>query len=360
MAQRLEQDSRQLMTEELSDPHSSPAPPRRRRRARGALVLIVVLLVLAGAAGAGGWYGWQWYQVQEQARAARQQALAQGLAGTRGDVAALAQRLTRAEAEKQAAQDKVQALQTHVEALQQRLDALSQMLEGGRRGVQIALVEQLLLTANEAVQVGRAPQAAERALAAADERLAALHDPRFFGVRQAIADERDALAAVRLPDVAGTAIAIGKLLDGVAQLPLRGTPKPLHTPPPGVADGSGQTAWSRGWARVVAGLGALFLVQHRDHGIAPLLPPAEQRLVGAVLALRLDTARAALVQRNAAVYRSALESAGDWLTRYYQPQAPGVQAMAQRLHDLAGVDVAPALPDLSASLVLLRKQQDAE
>ncbi|TAM12568.1 MAG: hypothetical protein EPN72_14165 [Nevskiaceae bacterium] len=345
------------MTEESSDPRPSremTAAPRRGTWL--AAIAVLVVLALLAVIGVGGWYGWQWYQAQEQARGAQQQALA----ATRTAVAELDRRLAQADGKEQSTQDGVKALQAQVDVLQQKLDTVGQALDGGRRGVQVALVEQLLMTANEAVQVGRAPQAAQRALAAADARLAALHDPRFFAVRQAIADEREALSAVAQPDVAGTAIAIGRLLDTVAELPLRGTPEALPAPQTVVTDDVGQSAWARGWSRLVAGLGALLRVQHHDHGVEPLLSPAEHAVVGAVLALRLDTARAALVQGDAAVYRSTLKAAGDWLARYYRPQDPAVSTMAQQLRELAGVDVAPVLPDISASLVLLRKQQAVE
>lgn len=349
------------MTEDSSDSRSSRETPAAFRRGTWlAAIAVLVVVALLAAIGVGGWYGWQWYRAQEQAQGALQQALVGERAAMRTAVAELDRRLTQADGKEQLAQDAVKTLQARVDVLQQKLDAMGQALDGGRHGVQVALVEQLLLTANEAVQVGRAPRAAERALAAADARLAALHDPRFFAVRQAIADEREALSTVAQPDVAGTAITLGKLMDTVAELPMRGGPKALPAPQAVPADDAGQSAWARGWSRIVAGLGALFRVQRHDHGVEPLLPPAEHALVGAVLSLRLDTARAALVQGNATVYRSTLEAAGEWLARYYQPQDPAVKAMAEQLRGLTGVDVAPVLPDISASLVLLRKQQAVE
>ncbi|HEU0197321.1 MAG TPA: uroporphyrinogen-III C-methyltransferase [Nevskiaceae bacterium] len=327
--------------------------PRGRHRLWPWIVLLVILVLLV-AAGFGGWRGWQWYQGTLQAYSAQQHALQTGVAQARSQADALRANLAAVTAATRQSHAQVQALQSQVTAMQNTLDALDASVNGGRRAVQVAIVEQLLLTANDQVQLAHDPATALKALDAADERLAVLNDPRFFAVRRAIAKDKAALAAVHEPDFAGTAITLGGLIDDIGQLPFRGAPRALAAPQ--ATPASSTSAWVRGWERVGRSLAALFRVRHQQQPVAPLLPESEQQLVGAVLALRLDGARAALVRRDTAVYHAELQSAASWVARYYRGDDPVTLALHDELTKLAAIDLAPALPDISDSLDLLRKQ----
>lgn len=334
-----------------------PADPRRNRRLWPSLVAIIILLLLAAAA-YGGWCGWQWYQHATQARQAHLQTLEHSITAARSQTHTLQQQLEGATQAAAQAHDLAGTLKKQLKGVQSRLHTLQQTVDGGRRGVQMAIVEQLLLQANDAAQVTHNSGTAAVALAAADRRLAALQDPRLFKLREALAEERSALAKVQEPDIDGTAIAISQMMGKLRQLPFRTAPHSLPQNPADAKDNAG-SAWARGWDRITQSLKALFHVHHHNKEIQPLLSDAQRQLVGAVLALRLDGARAALIRRNTPLYQNQIESADHWLQRYYRKDSPAVNAMHKTLLKLAGIELSPPLPDISASLVLLRKQQQA-
>lgn len=344
------------MNDQAEEAVAAPTSQARRTRGRG-LIVVVVILVLAGL-GYGGWSGWQWYQqaVQEQQRS--RAALQADVQALQARTAQLDERLVSLGSDAQAAQQRATALQTQVDAQQQQLAALGKQLEGGARAAQVQVVEQLLLLANEQVQIAHDPRAAAQALAAADARLAALADPRFFAVRQALAAEQSALASIDEPDLDGVAIQLGQLIAEVPSLPFRSrqfalpaaVPSPIHA----------ASGWQRAWAQVVDGLRSLFVVRHHREPVRPLLSGAEQGLVSTVLVVRLDAARAALPSRNARLYRDELAAARAWLARWYQRDAPAVQSADGQIAALLKVELAPALPALGTGLSLLRRQQSAD
>lgn len=331
-------------------------PPRKRRRWWPWVVAIIVLLVLAALA-YGGWRGWQWYQQDTQTRHAHLQKLEHAVQQAQSQTRNLQQHLQTAAKASDQARSQTARLQTRVDTLQQRLETLQNTVDGGRRGVQLAIVQQLLLLANDEVQVEHNPTAAGQALAAADRHLAALQDPRLFEVRKAVAQERSALSKVAQPDIDGAAIAISQMMGELASLPFRAAP---HALPQKKAqtDDNNQNAWARGWSRVTQSLKALFHVHHHDKPVQPLLSHEQRQLVGAVFALRLDGARTALIRRNTPLYRTQIQAADQWLQRYYRQDAPSVKALHEQLTQLAQLDLSPQLPDITQSLELLRKQQN--
>ncbi|HEX7381532.1 MAG TPA: uroporphyrinogen-III C-methyltransferase [Nevskiaceae bacterium] len=336
---------------------AAPAPAPQARRSFGRwLVALVVILVLAGL-GYGGWSGWQWYQQTLQGQRHQRAAQQKDMQALQARTVRMDEQLASLEGDAQAAQQRAAGLKAHVDTLQQQLAALSKRVEGGARTAQLQVVEQLLLLANEQAQIAHDPRAAGVALAAADAQLAALNDPRFFAVRQALTTERSALAAVREPDLDGVAIELGQLIAAVPSLPFRGTQFTLPAsapPPPRMASG-----WQRAWAQVVDGLRSLFVVRHHQQPVQPMLSDAEQGLVSTVLVVRLDAARAALPARNTRLYRDELEAARAWLARWYQRDAPTVQAADAQITALVKMELAPALPALGSGLSLLRAQQSA-
>jgi uroporphyrin-3 C-methyltransferase len=87
-----------------------------------------------------------------------------------------------------------------------------------------------------------------------------------------------------------------------------------------------------------------------------MLPPEREYFLRENLRLQLAAARLALLRTDQAQYRAALQTAQQWLARYFDRQNAGVQQLLGRLQELAAVDIAPVMPDVSASLRLLRQQ----
>jgi uroporphyrin-3 C-methyltransferase len=210
------------------------------------------------------------------------------------------------------------------------------------------------------VQLAHDAPGAGAALQLAEQRLSALAEPRLFEIRKAVADERAALLAVPVADRASAALNLSGLIARADNLPLRQHPLLKEPPAATAAPQNFQDGWAaRGWASLRELFAHVFIVQRTDKPVDRLLPPEQEMLVKQLLALKLESARAALLLGDTASFRSALESATQWLGDYYRPEDPTVSAARAELERLHGLDLDPPLPDLSRSVGLLRAYLDA-
>ncbi len=355
------------MTDDTQDPPQPPpepvaaaAPPSAaeapaRRGGRWTWLLVLLLLALLAAAG---WEGLRRGQALLQARDARIEELQRSLNAAE----AQADRLqTRVSDQAVAAQRNAAEIARFGERLVAQDEAIGQLREelgGGRARVQLAVVEQLLMLANDRVQVGREVPAALAALEAADARLAMLKDPRLFPVREAISRERAALQAVPLPDDIGAALTLSGLIARAPRLGLTAQ-VPEHfeaAAQPLAAAPADAPAWQRAWAAVKRALASAFTIR-RQNGPSPQLLGVEQTaLIRQVLALKLEGARLALLRRDGASFRDLCLSAAGWLDDYFNAGDPAVAAARAELLRLHQLQLEPPLPDITRSLALLRAQ----
>lgn len=315
----------------------------------------LLVLALLGALGYG---GWQW-AVTAWEGASSQAVLVARLDDEVKALRARADELTRRETDLalsvQHGSSELATLGARVDAGEQRLAHLGDTVEGGRTRLQLASVEQLLLSASDRLQLAHDNGGALQALDAADQRLAQINDPRLFKVREALTQERSALAAAGVPDTTGAALALGELLRAAPKLPLRGrVPERYETPEAPPAAPEGGSALSRIWAAVKTALSRIFAL-HRRAGPPPrLLPPEQQALVMQVFQLKLEGARLALLAKDGRTLHELADGAREWLDLYYEESEPAVKAAAAQLDRLRAMNLTPAVPELGRSLALLR------
>ena len=103
----------------------------------------------------------------------------------------------------------------------------------------------------------------------------------------------------------------------------------------------------------------IFSVHHRLTSIEPLLEPQQEYFLRQNLQLRLAAARAALLERDNAAFQSSARLAGSWLKTYFNTRDNGVQAAIDALTKMQQQQINPPLPDISASLTLLRRLESA-
>jgi uroporphyrinogen-III synthase/uncharacterized protein HemX len=332
---------------------TAPPAPRRGGFAWVLLALAVVLALVAAV----GWEGYRRFDAMLAERDARIDRLQAALdAGntqverlqTRGGDQAVAVQRNAAELARFA---------DRLDAQDQAIGLLREELGGGRIRVQMAVVEQLLMLANDRLQVGREVAAAITALEAADARLAVLADPRLFAVREAIARERAALQAVPRADASGAALSLASLIERAPLFALKAQVPESFRPEPAVTDEGDAAAMSRAqraWSAVKRAVSSAFTIR-REGGPPPQLLSAEQDgLIRQVLALKLEGARAALLRRDAVTFRELCRSASAWLGDYFSDNDVAIGAAQSELTRLQDLQLDPPLPDISASLVLLR------
>jgi uroporphyrin-3 C-methyltransferase len=68
----------------------------------------------------------------------------------------------------------------------------------------------------------------------------------------------------------------------------------------------------------------------------------------------MEQAQLALLQERAGIYRQSLEKAEGWINTYFQLNG-STDALLDSLKELKEINIAPELPDISPSLVLLKQ-----
>lgn len=344
--------------------YEAPVPPRPRR-SPWPLVFLLLFLATAAALAYCARLAWQ-LRSQTVEVVAAQETLLRRLQGQVGDAHAeiqqLRDQLTETRETAKHTIDDVAVLQGRAGESEAAIARVDAALQGGRGRAQLIAVEQLLLIANERAQLAHDARGALDALNLAQERLGALAEPRLFAIREALAQERTAVQAVPQVDREAAALSLSGLIRQVPALPLRSR-SPQHRvaaeaePDHGVEPEQGWFA--RGWGNLRRMLGAVFVVRRTDKPVDRLLPVEQEGLVGQLLLLKLETARAALLASNTEALRGAVNDAQLFLADYYRAEDPAVLAMRAELDRLRLLELAPKLPDLSRSLGLLRAYLDA-
>ncbi|MGD2074481.1 MAG: uroporphyrinogen-III C-methyltransferase [Gammaproteobacteria bacterium] len=245
-----------------------------------------------------------------------------------------------------------------LKSLSHRLSVLASLAGRGESGWVLSEVEYLLRIANQRLVLQRDVETARVALRSADARLRELGDPRYVNVRRQIAAELDTLEAVPDVDTAGIVVGLGALQVLVDKLPVAGAGYAPRRP--AEMSGPEQPRAAADWTElpgvIWSALSEVFRVREHDRPVEPMLPPAAEYFLRENLRLQLAAARLALLRNEGAQYREALGTASEWLAVHFAQNSPQVEQAVSRLEELAALDVAPELPDISASLRLLREQ----
>jgi uroporphyrin-III C-methyltransferase len=315
---------------------------------RSVLAGIAVLAVVAAVAV---WLDGR--RMQRQVRTEVAQRLAGVDASTQAAGAAQAQLAT----DLRDAQAKIALLEARVaesQTQQAALEALYRDLAPSRDEIALSEIEQVLLMANQQVQLAGNVPSALAALQLADAKLQRLERPQFVPLRRALSRDMDQLRSVPYVDVAGGSLKLGQAIAAVGALPLAMDERlaakagVVATAPPDEAP------WQRLLRDIWADVRQLVRVEVADRSAAPLVPPAQQYFLRENLRLRLLTARIALQNRDEASFKADLAASDAWLRQYFDTQAKTVQTMLALLKQLAGMPMAGDMPDLARSLEALR------
>jgi uroporphyrin-3 C-methyltransferase len=335
---------------------------------------LFTLLTLAGLTAVGYWLGWPWVQGQWQ----RFEGLERQLADSQEvsnepepDVAALA---------REAADQRIDAGLASVEAKWQReLSALRarQSAEraesvrqlSGRMGRVEGQMDRLLAVdrrawlgqeavfltrlAGQRLLVARDVDAALVLLEQADALLRDTGEPKFEGVRLAIAQDRAALAAVPRVDQVGLYARLSGLIDQVdkLQLEFEASSASAQAPVPG------DTGWwaqaSSGWYAALAKLSDHLIIRRRSDEIAQLMTPEWAALARQNIRMLIEQAQIAMLSANQPLFERSLQRASGFVALFAEQDAERVVSIVQTLDALRSETIAPALPELIETRSLL-------
>ena len=225
----------------------------------------------------------------------------------------------------------------------------------------LAEVEFLLSMASYSVLLTKDIDSAITALTAADNRLAALDDPRLYRLRSLINDEKLALMAVARADIAGLAAQLQSAINAVDSLRL-----PVQLNPTNITDDTDSTTQSANKADNQQGLlssvwkevKSLVVVRRQAPKDIALLAPQSQYLLRQNLRLKLETARLSLLSGRQVIFHDSLATAEKWLQRYFVGAER--DALLTIISALKSQSINQALPDISASSRWLQQYQDTQ
>lgn len=252
----------------------------------------------------------------------------------------------------QALSEATHRVQLQGETMEQAIRSIQERLGNDSGHWMVAEAEYLLRLAGRRLRLEADVPSAQAALEAADERLRATGNPTWVDVRSVLKGEISALQTVRLPPMDQLAATLDTLTAQVPRLELATLAAPQETEEEASAGTGMDTVLERGWHE----LKSLVVIRHHRQPLHMALPPSQRFYAFQGLELQLEAARAALLRRDPVNYQAALAKALSWLDEYFSAQADANQSFRAELERLKATEIRPQLPDISASLQLLRRR----
>ncbi|MBI3527668.1 MAG: uroporphyrinogen-III C-methyltransferase [Betaproteobacteria bacterium] len=313
---------------------------------RSPFVTMALLLALAAAALA----GWQWFDSRRSFGL-----LEHEVAKRLGEVDALGRdtralaaqsRDTMVDVAARLGQLEARVFETQNQRL--ALESLYRDLARSRDEWTLAEVEQVLLIANQQLQLAGNVKAALIALETADARLARMDRPQLTPLRRVINQDMERLKAMPYVDVVGMALRLDNVVNQVDTLSLAMEQRPARPNPEPESTAAG--FWQRLWREGKQDMRDLIRIQNVEKPEVPLLSPDQAFFLRQNLKFRLLGARLALLAHDEGSFKADLKAASGWLTQYYDGADKTVAAAQSTLKQLIQSDIGIQMPDISASL----------
>jgi uroporphyrin-3 C-methyltransferase len=207
-------------------------------------------------------------------------------------------------------------------------------------------VDYVLRLAQERLALFADPRAADRALAIAERHVIAMDNPMYIGLRRELSSARQKLALLQLPDYPTLERKLDLLQSSLASLGFKGANVTAGQPA-----GSDDSGW---WARIRNAFSGLVTVRRStaDENEFPVL--ADQELIRQRAWLELEVARLAVLRRDQQAYSAALDRISNNVQRWFEPAGQGWQGTMDLLAELKLLNIAPAMPDISAPWTALQ------
>ncbi|WAW09539.1 uroporphyrinogen-III C-methyltransferase [Oxalobacter vibrioformis] len=283
-------------------------------------------------------------------------------------------------------QDTVLNLQAKVAALENRqmesqsqhtsLEQMYRELAKNRDDRVLTDIEQILLMANQQLQLSSNVHGTLIALENADRLLAREDRPQFIGIRRSLAKDIERLRAVPYVDVTGMAVKLDVVIAQIKTLPLLSDAQIRPVPDAGkemaalekeapaakVDREAPKESWfsplSKMWNRWTGEfwgeVKTLVHVRNVESPEALILSPTQAYFLRENLTLRLLGARVAMMARDHVSFSSDMKAAIKVVDTYFDPSSSQVQAVKTTLAQIMENNVAIELPSLSDSLTAVQ------
>lgn len=343
----------------MSDtPPPAAAAPQAAPARGGKLALLALILTVALAAG-----GYYWTRFVAEPGAAALRARLDDVGAERDELARRVsdadQRLAKLENSHGDMLAAIDTLRGDTQVLSRSVNELAAQRGDHALDWVLAECEYLVLTASQRLALAHDVASARAALVAADERLRGAEHPALAPLREQLARDLQALAAVAEPDIEGLSLKFAAQIRKADRLPT----KAIAEVDTSFKHSREQRVTPDNWRGVLQAMwdDLMSLVQIKDDELpdSVLFDPKLRHFVEQNLKLELSSARLAILERDTTNYRVAVEIVQDAVSRYYDADDAGVKALAQMLTDVRNIELAPKLPEVNASLDAVRAAREA-
>ena len=227
-------------------------------------------------------------------------------------------------------------------------------LVASREETVIAEVEQMLLNADQQLQLSENVRAALIVMQSADEHLQRMNQPAFKGLSRAIIRDMDNLRALPSININSINTKLNELIDTVDKLQIASLQRVENEPVEKALIPEDEALHQKLRREIWQELKQLVQIENTGMDKIPLLPPNQQFFLRENLKLRLMSARIALLTRDEKVYKQDMEASLSWVQRYFDTKSMQGLAMLEGLEKLSSSKIYVPLPDIGASLLAIR------
>lgn len=188
-------------------------------------------------------------------------------------------------------------------------------------------------------------ETATQLMESADQRIAALNDPSLTPLRKAMANDITTLKNIPLIDRDGLVLRLISLQQQIDNLPLANAILPADQPQTSQAVSENIDDWQTNLKNSLKAFADNFITfRSRDGNVIPLLSPTQHFYLRENLQAKLETAIKGVYTEQQPLYRTALDTAAQWSTSFFNPDDKAVQSFNAALAQLAQQQVQVEYP----------------
>lgn len=307
--------------------------------------VLIMIAVLCAAA-----IAWQWFDTRSQI-SKLQIELASRLAAAESYNHESRQRASQAMEAERAADVRLGILERKVADSQNQqvaLEAMYQELARNRDESALAEVEQVLLIANQQLQLAGNVKAALIALQNVDGTLERMDRPQLKSLRKVINRDINRLKAMPFADIVGVSFHLDNVINMVDSMPLAMAAHPR--PAQAKVEAKDASPWLKFGREAWNDIRQLVKIQNMAGKETPFIAPSQDYFLRENLKLRLLSARLSLLGHDQNAFREDLKIAQEWIRKYFDVNASEVQESLSSLQQIYGSEIAIDRMDINDSL----------
>lgn len=237
---------------------------------------------------------------------------------------------------------------------QAALKALYQELANNREERMLSDVEQLLVIANQQLQLAGNIKPALLALQAADTKLLGYDTQKAVQLRKSIENDIQRLQNLPLADITSISLKLASLTQRIDQLALLSDHRPSETQNSNAPELS-NNPWRRFAQEIWQDIKGMIRIERIDHPEPPLLAPEQSFFLRENIKLHLLTARIALLRHDEVTYKADLEAAQSAINLNFDVRESLTKNTLDEIKNLTNDHIATELPDIEPSLRILNQ-----